>query len=198
MNEIIKGMLERRSIRKYEDKQVPEKLLQQILEVGLYAPCAGGRQSSFMVVCQDDAINRSLGKVKSAAFKGRYSTADRYISKEQPSIADDQNLQDAFYGAPTVVTIFSPKDFLFGGQDASCMAENMLLAAHSLGIASCFVGSAGEAFNCELGQELLQKWEIPGNYHADVQVLLGYGKDAIIPIAKARKENRIIRIKKGM
>jgi len=194
MNDIIKCMLERRSIRKYEDKQIPEELLEQILETGLYAPSAGGRQSSFMVVCQDESILRTLGKVKSAAFKGNYSTADRYISKEQPSIADDPNIHDAFYGAPTVVTIFSPKDFLFGGQDASCMAENMLLAAHSLKIASCFIGSAWEAFNCDLGQELLQKWEIPNNYHADVQVLLGYAKDAIIPIAKVRKNTRIIRV----
>ena len=73
------------------------------------------------------------------------------------------------------------------------MAENMLLAAHSLGIASCFIGSAWEAFGCELGQELLQKWEIPGNYHADIQVLLGYAKDVKIQTAKVRNENRIIK-----
>jgi nitroreductase len=193
MNDMIKLMLERRSIRKYEEKQIPEELLEPILEAGLYAPSAGGRQTSFMVVCQDNTINQTLGKVKSAAFKGRYSTPDRYISKEQPSIADDPNIHDAFYGAPTVVTIFSPKDFLFGGQDTACMAENMLLAAHSLGIASCFIGSAWEAFDCERGKELLKKWEIPGNYHADVQVLLGYSKDAIMPTTKLRKENRIRR-----
>ena len=139
-------------------------------------------------------MNREIGRVKSAAFRGTYCTAKRYISREQPSIADDPNIRDAFYGGPTVITIFTPKDFLFGAYDGSCIANNMILAAASVGIGSCFIGTAGEAFGCELGQRLLREWEIPGNYHADIQVILGDPLDDRPPKAKPRKEHRVRRV----
>jgi nitroreductase len=192
MNEVMKCILERRSIRKYSPEQIKTDELEQILQAGLYAANAGSHQSSFMVVCQNADTLRELGRVKSAAFKGRYSDEERFVSKEQPSIADNPNIKNAYYDAPTVITIFTPKDFLFGAYDGSCMAANMSLAAWSLGIGSCFIGSAWEAFASELGQRLLNEWAIPGNYHADVQLCLGYPLDAVPPKAKPRKDGRII------
>lgn len=192
MNEVMNCIMERRSIRKYHPEQIKTDELEQILQAGLYAANAGSRQSSFIVVLQNAETILELGKTKSAAFKGRYSDAERYISKEQPSIADDPNIKNAYYDAPTVITIFTPKDFLFGAYDGSCMAANMSLAAWSLGVGSCFIGSAWEAFACELGQKLLKEWEIPGNYHADIQLCLGYSLDAAPPKAKPRKDGRVL------
>ena len=191
MNDVLNCILERRSIRRYRPEQVKPDELERILQAGLYAANAGSRQSSFMVVCQNADTIRELGKVKSAAFKGRYSDAERYVSKEQPSIADDPNIKNAYYDAPTVITIFTPKDFLFGAYDGSCMAANMSLAAWSLGIGSCFIGSAWEAFACEVGQKLLKEWGIPGNYHADIQLCLGYPLDNTPPKAKLRRSGRV-------
>lgn len=192
MNETLKCILGRRSIRKYKPNQIEQDELEYILQAGLYAANAGSRQSSFMVVCQDADMLHELGRVKSAAFKGRYSDSERYVSKEQPSIADDPNIKNAYYDAPTVITIFTPKDFLFGPYDGSCMAANMSLAAWSLGVGSCFIGSAWEAFACELGQKLLEEWRIPGNYHADIQLCLGYPLEKVPPKAKPRKDGRVI------
>ncbi|MDR1537585.1 MAG: nitroreductase family protein [Clostridiales bacterium] len=192
MNDVINCIMERRSIRRYKPEQIKADELKQILEAGLYAANAGSRQSSFVVVCQNADIICELGQVKSAAFKGRYSDGERYVSKEQPSIADDPNIKNAYYDAPTVITIFTPKDFLFGAYDGSCMATNMSLAAWSLGIGSCFIGAAWEAFACELGQRLLVEWNIPGNYHADIQLCLGYPLDSTPPKAKPRKDGRIV------
>jgi nitroreductase len=145
-----------------------------------------------MVVCHNADTLRELGRVKSAAFTGRYSDGERFVSKEQPSIADDPNIRNAYYDAPTVITIFTPKDFLFGAYDGSLMAANMSLAAWSLGIGSCFIGSAWEAFACELGQKLLRDWNIPGNCHADIQLCLGYPLGNTPPKAKPRKDGRVI------
>jgi nitroreductase len=192
MNDILKCIFERRSIRKYKPGQIKPEELEQILQAGLYAANAGSRQSSFMVVCQNSEILRELGKVKAAAFKGKYSDNERYISKEQPSIADDPNIRNAYYDAPTVITIFTPKDFLFGAYDGSYMAANMSLAAWSLGVGSCFIGSAWEAFACGLGQKLLKDWKIKGTYRADIQLCLGYPLDSTPPKAKPRKDGRII------
>lgn len=55
------------------------------------------------------------------------STVDVYMSKEQSSIADDASIKNAFYDAPTVVTLFAPRKFLYAESDACVAAENMLL-----------------------------------------------------------------------
>ena len=70
----------------------------------------------------------------------------RYVSKEQPSIADDPRLTDAFYGAPTVCVVFGPENFLYSVADDFCCAENMVLAAYELGISSCCIARAEETF----------------------------------------------------
>lgn len=194
MNEVIKNMMERYSVRKFQNEQIRENELTQIIEAGLYAPNAGSRQSAIIAVCQDAEINRALGNQNASAFKGRISTNTSYISKEQPSIADDPTIRDGFYGAATVITLFAPKNFLYSEMDCSLIAENMILAAHSIGIGSCFIGRAVETFACDLGQEVLRKWEIPSDCRAFLHVALGYPASNVPVQRKPRKEGRVKRI----
>ena len=112
-------------------------------------------------VSQDKEVNERLGKIKRANSNFRMSTAASYVSKEQPSIVDDAKLPNAFYDAPTVITMFAPKNFLFSVDDCAVAAENMMLMADSLGIGSCYIGQGWTAFADSYGQEILQKWEIP-------------------------------------
>ncbi len=105
-NEVMETIMHRRAIRRFETKQLEEAALQQILQAGLYAPSAGGRQGVLFVVCQDKEVNGRLGKIKRANSNPHMATATSYVSKEQPSIADDPNLKNAFYDAPTVITMF--------------------------------------------------------------------------------------------
>lgn len=193
MNDTIKSIMERRSIRRYSGAQIKEDELQAILNAGLYAPSAGGRQGVIFVVSQDTETNEKLGRIKRANSRVRMSDGTRYISREQPSIADDASIKNAFYGAPTVITLFAPKNFIFAKEDCACAAQNMLLAAHSLGIGSCYIGMAWESFNDAFGKETLIKWGVRSDYFAVLHVLLGYPKDEKHPLAKPRKEGRIIR-----
>lgn len=62
MNETMQTIFHRRSIRRFDEKQVEEDALQEILRAGLYAPSAGGRQGVIFVVCQTKEINERLGK----------------------------------------------------------------------------------------------------------------------------------------
>ena len=118
-----------------------------------------------------------------------------YISKEQPSIADDPNIKNAFYDAPTVITMFAPKNFLFSQGDCACAAENMMLAADALGIGTCYLGQGWPAFADPYGQEILAQWKIPAGYYAVMQLLLGYPREGDPqPEAKPRKEGRILRV----
>lgn len=194
MNEVLENIITRRTIRRFRAEQISEEKLQAVLEAGMYAPSAGGRQGVLFVVSQNRETNEKLGRIKRNNSTVKMSTDTVYISKEQPSIADDPNITNAFYDAPTVITLFVPKNFLFGPYDASAAAENMLLAAHSIGLGGCYIGSAWESFADPFGQEVLRKWDIRTDYFAALHVLLGYPKDEQAPRAKARKDGRIIRV----
>lgn len=194
MNETMQTILHRRAIRRFDARQIDEELLQQILQAGLYAPSTGGKQGVIFAVCQDKEVNERLGKIKRANSNPHMATAKNYVSKEQPSIADDPKLVNAFYDAPTVITMFAPKNFLFSVDDCAVAAENMMLAADSLGIGSCYVGQGWTAFSDSYGQDILRKWEIRTDYYAVMQLLLGYPKtDDKHPAAKPRRNDRILR-----
>ena len=120
MNELIEKILHRRTIRRFESRQIEEDALQQILQAGLYAPSAGGRQGPMLVVSQDRETNEQLGKIKRANSQPRMATGASYVSKEQPSIADDPHLKNAFYGAPTVITMFAPKKLSLFSRGLRC------------------------------------------------------------------------------
>ena len=130
---VMEAIMHRRAIRRYDPRQIEESDLQQILEAGMYAPSAGGRQGVIFAVCQDREINEKLGKIKRANSKWSMASGNNYISKEQPSVADDPKLTNAFYDAPTVITLFAPKNFLFSAADCATAAENMMLAADAPG-----------------------------------------------------------------
>ena len=194
MKNVMEAILHRRSIRRYSEKQLEEDVLQEILKAGLYAPSAGGRQGVIFAVCQDKEVNERLGKIKRANSNPHMATKTSYVSKEQPSIADDPNLKNAFYDAPTVITLFAPKDFLFAREDCAIAAENMMLAADALGVGSCYIGQGWPAFADPYGQEILKKWAIRPDYYAVMQLLLGYPREGDAhPTAKPRKNNRVLR-----
>lgn len=195
MKDVMETILHRRAIRRFDTaRQIEEDALRQILQAGLYAPSAGGRQGTLFVVCQDAWVNARLGRIKRANSRPRMATATSYVSREQPSIADDPKLTNAFYDAPTVITLFGPKNFLFAAEDCAVAAENMMLAADALGIGSCYIGQGWTAFDDPYGQETLRRWNVRTDYYAVMQLLLGYPRagDAH-PTPKPRKEGRVLR-----
>ena len=194
MNSLMETILHRRAIRRFVERQVEEEALSQILKAGLYAPSAGGRQGPIFAVCQDREVNERLGKIKRANSRPRMASGENYVSREQPSIADDPDLKNAFYDAPTVVTLFAPKNFLFSAEDCAAAAENMMLTADSLGVGSCYLGQGWIAFADPYGQEILRRWDIPGDHYAVMQLLLGYPRQGDPhPAPKPRKDGRILR-----
>ena len=196
MNEVMNTILHRRSIRRFDSRQIEESALQEILQAGLYAPSAGGRQDVIFAVCQDREINERLGRIKRANSHPRMATAASYVSREQPSIADGPKLTNAFYDAPTVITFFAPKQFLFSVDDCAVAAENMMLAADALGIGSCYIGQGWPAFADPYGQEVLKKWRIPTDHYAVMQLVLGYPREGDRhPTPKPRKEDLVLYIR---
>ena len=165
------------------------------MEAGLWAPNAGGGQRPILCALHDKERSDQIGRLNLAKFS-RENLAGSYVSKDQPSIIDDPSIKSGFYGAPTVCILFGPKNFLYSIPDAFCCAENMVLAATELGIASCIIARGEATFDNEAGRGFLKEWKIPENYIARCFVLLGYC-DGDYPAEKPRRTGRSIIIEGG-
>lgn len=99
-----------------------------------------------------------------------------------------------YYDAPTYVLVFVPEDAPNGVQDASLVLENMMLAAHSQGLGSCWIHREREMFATEEGKELMREWGLPEGLIGIGALSLGYPDGEPSP-AKPRKEGyaRVIR-----
>lgn len=179
----------RHSIRKYTDEQIRKEDLEKILEAGNYAPNAGGGQRSMMVAIHNKELAARIGKMNLARFD-RTHLAGNFVSKEQPSTIDDPSIKNGFYDAPSVICIFAQSNFLFRTADAFCMAENMILQATELGIASCIISRGFETFDNEEGRAYMKEWGVPEGYTCQCFVILGY-IDGEQPHSKPRKPGRV-------
>ena len=166
------------------------ELVDKILEAGLYAPNAGGGQRSMIVTLHNAELAKKLGKLNFSTFD-RSKLIGGHVSDEQPSVIDDPNIMNGFYDAPTVCVIFGQKDFLFNVADAFCIAENMILAAHALGVDSCIVSRAEDTFALPEGKAFMEEWGVPDTMEAKAFVTLGYHA-GIYPQGKPRKPCRNI------
>ena len=185
---LLDAIKNRRSIRKYQDKQISCEDLEKIVEAGIYAANAGGGQRSMIVGIRNAELVEKLGRMNMARFD-RSRLLGSYVSKEQPSVIDDPTIKSGFYGAPALCVVFSQRYFLFGIPDAFCCAETMLMEAYDLGISSCIVSRAEETFDNDIGRAYLKECGVPEDYIARCFVTLGYC-DGAYPAPKPRRENR--------
>ena len=188
--ELLELMKYRRSIRKYEDRQVSQDDLEKVIQAGLFAPNAGGGQRSMIVAVHSKELVEKLGRLNVACMD-RSRLMGSHVSAEQPSIIDDPTMKSAFYGAPAVCVVFARKGFLYSVPDAFCCAENMVLEATELGLASCIIARAEATFQTPEGQALQKEWGVPDDYEARCFVLLGYCRGDY-PAEKPRKPGRSI------
>lgn len=171
MNETIETLLNRRSIRKFKDEQVPMDVLEQILKCGTYAPSGKNMQSAVIVVVRDRNLIEKIAAVNGS-----------FVNKEG---------LNPFYNAPTLIIVFANKNIITYKEDASAVISNIINASFSLGIDSCWVHRAYETFTTDFGKELMQKWGLNDEYVGIGNVVLGY-RDCPLPPVSPRKDNYII------
>lgn len=171
MNEIIKAMEERRSIRKYKADMVPKELIDQVIEAGLYAASGMNRQEVIIV-----AVTNKEFRDKLSACNGK--------------IAGAPDGFDPFYGAPVVLIVLADTSSPIRVYDGALGIGNMMLAAHSLGLGSCWIHRAKEEFETDEYKEFLKSLGIEGEYEGIGHCILGY-VDGEYPAAPPRKENRV-------
>ncbi|MCM1174068.1 MAG: nitroreductase [Blautia sp.] len=171
MSELLEQMKNRRSIRKYKPDMIPQEVLAQIIEAGLYAASGMGYQNTIMIQVTD---------------KERRDE----ISRMNCEIGGWEEGFDPFYGAPAMIIVLAKKDWANRVYDGSLVMGNLMLAAHELGIGSCWIHRAKEEFETEWGKEFLKSLGIEEEYEGIGHCALGYAEGAY-PEAAARKENRV-------
>ena len=164
-------LLNRRSIRRYKEDQVPDELLDQVLTAGLYAPTGMNRQNIVMVAVRDKETRDQLSRMNAAVMG-----ADR----------------DPFYGAPCVIVVLGDPEIYPVVENGSLVLGNLMNGAYAVGLGSCWIHRAKQTFETEEGKALLRKWGLKENLVGIGNCILGYADES--PEAKPRLDGRIVKI----
>lgn len=170
-NKVLENIKTRRSVRKYLHKVVPIELMDKVLEAGTYAPSGMNHQSSTIVVINNKKTRDELSKLNASFLDTRV---------------------DPYYGAPQIIIVLAnPKSSTYV-EDGSVVLMNMMLAAHSLGLATVWVHREREMFASLKGKELLKSWGLDTSLVGVGSLAIGY--PAEIPNPHPRKEHYIVKI----
>ena len=175
MNEIIKAMEERRSIRKFKPDMPTKEDLEQIIEAGLYAANGMGKQATITIA----VTNKKL--------RDRLSAINAKIGGWKEGF-------DPFYGAPVVLIVLADKSRPTCVYDGSLVMGNLMLEAEAQGVGSCWIHRAKEEFESEEGKEILKSLGIEGDYEGIGHCVLGYA-DGPEPKAAPRKDSYVYYVK---
>ncbi|MGB9959700.1 MAG: nitroreductase family protein [Candidatus Bathyarchaeales archaeon] len=179
MNEAITAIRNRRSIRKFKADQIPEEFLSEILECALLAPNARNQQKWHFTVIQN---KNALAKMVSILKENILNSGIEFLVER----AKDPNF-DPFGGAPTVILVTADKSARFVEFDCAAAAENIMIAAESLGLGSHVMAMTELIFASEKGKEFKRELEVPEGYEHICTIAIGY-KDENPPQKPRRKD----------
>ena len=171
-NPVIEAMKSRRSCRAFKPDPVPRELVEQVIEAGLWAASGMGRQSAKIVAITDKALR------------------DR-IAEKNRAIGGWPEGFDPFYGAPVILAVIADKSAFTGIYDGALVMGNLMLAAHSLGLASIWIHRAKEEVESEEGKAFLTSLGIEGEWEGIGHCALGYAAGPL-PAGAPRKPGRVI------
>lgn len=156
MNPVIRTLLSRRSIRRFTDKEIPEAVLNMILRTGYHAPSGNNMQSwRFTVLTKPEDIQRLKQQTKETAELNKVN----FYGFENPKV---------------VILVSNDERNPDGCQDASCAAENIMLAAHSYGIGSVWLNPLMTLRSEEPVKTVLDDFGIPAKHIVWAAIALGY------------------------
>lgn len=193
MNAILENILTRRSVRAFKEEQISEEDLNTILLAGSYAPNGMGMQNWKFTAIQNTVV---IKKVNETIRQTLLSIA--VVPETHPYIvslikkAKDENA-DFLYHAPTFIVVTNLKDNGNSMPDSALAIGNMMLAAHSLGIGSCWLNQLPGLTHMPLIRELLTNLDIPANHIVYGSVVMGYAANELNPAAPRKNVIHIIR-----
>ena len=178
MNETIKNIVTRRSVKKYQDKAVPTELVEEIVKAGTFAPSGMNKQSAIIIAVTNKEMRDRLSRINLDIVTGR-------------GLKTSSGHSDPFYGAPVVLVVLAKKEIGTRVYDGSLVMENMMIAAHSLGLGSCWIHRAKETFETEEGKQILSELGIPDEYEGIGNCIVGWAADDALRPQSPRKPDYV-------
>jgi nitroreductase len=186
INPVIEAIKSRRAIRSYEDRQVPGSAIQTLLEAATYAPSAINVQPwKFTIITNKDEMKRLSDKAKPALIRSLPDVGDEGLVGLKKRLSDPQ--YNIFYNAPLLIFVSGAKS-PYTVYDCSMAAQNMMLAAYSLGIGSCWIGTAVYTAN---DPKVKPSLGIPEDHEVYAAIIFGYAKDA--PKAPMKRPAQVLK-----
>ncbi|MCC8167619.1 MAG: nitroreductase family protein [Planctomycetes bacterium] len=184
MNPVLQALMERRSIRKYTDKPIRPADRDAILQAGLYAPSSKNTQAWHLTVVEKaDVIQDITREVKAAILRAG-------VAKYE-GLAKSENYSVNFRAAPLFVIVsVNPNETPCPAEDCATLLENMFLAAHSLGIGSCWINQLGCVTDEPEFRKFLTTLGVPAANKVQGSACFGYA-DGAAPKAAPRREGMI-------
>jgi nitroreductase len=187
VNEVIRNIYLRRAVRDYKPVDVPDDIIKELIKAGTYAPSAMNKQPWRFVVIKD---RNTIARLSERAKRLWLDTVGKTNDPALAGIASTMKSPgfNIFYNAPVLVLIFAAPDAYRPEYDCALAAGNMMLAARSLGIGSCWIG-----FGMPLGSdpEFLDEMKVPAGHRLMAPLIFGYPvKD--IQTAPPRKADVIL------
>ncbi|MDO4511499.1 MAG: nitroreductase [Bacteroidales bacterium] len=172
MNETIQHIISRRSVKKYTSAPVDEALVAEVAKAGTYAPTGMNMQSPIIIAVTNKALRDRLSEINRAILGTDH---------------------DPFYGAPVVLVVLAKKSVGTCIYDGSLVMQNMMLAAHSLGLGSCWIHRAKQTFESEDGRQILADLGIDASQYEGIgNCIIGHAAEGALKPQAPRKENYII------
>jgi nitroreductase len=187
-NPVLSNIYGRRSIRNFTPETIPDEIIREIINAGTYAPSAVNKQPwRFVVVKNPETIAR-FGEQAKKRWLALYKDSNdpdirgllRFMGQPGTKI---------FYGAPVLVLVFSSPDAFRGDIDCTLAAGNMMLAAHSMGIGSCWIGLA---MTLGSDKEFLEEIGVPEDHKLAAPLIFGYPEKKN-PRAPARNTDVVLK-----
>lgn len=177
--EAIVNIITRRSVRKYQSRAVNAELIEQIVRAGTYAPSGRNSQSPIIIAVTNKELRDKLSSMNLSIIRSR-------------QLITSSGEADPFYGAPVVLVVLAKKDIPTRVYDGSLVMENMMLAAHSLGLGSCWIHRAKEMFETEEGKKILLDLGITDEYEGIGNCIIGYATEDAIKQPSPRKSDYVV------
>jgi len=157
-NEVLRTIKERRSTRKFTGEQITREQLDVLLEAAVWAPSGSNSQSWLFTAVQNKETLEKLNNIVREGFE-RYIPDDDYPGKNAAKEFAKRDDFNFYYHAPTLIIASNIPGYQNAMADCALALQNIFLAAHSIGLGSCYINqlfwlrddSAVRGFLAELG-----------------------------------------------
>jgi len=186
-NPVMEVIKSRRAIRSFEDKPVPDSAILTMLEAATYAPSAINIQPwKFTLITNKEAMKQLSETAKPALLRMLPDVGDEGLAGLKKMLSNPQ--YNIFYNAPLLIFVSGIKS-PYAIYDCSMAAQNMMLAAYTLGIGSCWIGTAvGLANDPKVKTEL----GVPEDHEVHAAIIFGYPKGGF-PKAPEKRPAQILK-----